>query len=421
MLTANRELMQQARAALKGKWGLAVAGNLIYLVLIAVGQFIPIIRYVSTLILAGPLLLGLTAFFLALSRKQEAALSQIFDGFQRFVDALVTYLWMALFIFLWFLLLIVPGIMVALSYALTFFLMAEDPTLKGREALQKSKALMDGHRWRLFCLFLRFLGWFLLGALTFGIGFLWIIPYLQTSMARFYDDLRENGSGSDVQEQPKPAPRPAPQPAPPASPKPLGAPPKPQPAQPSAPVPPPKPPVNARARICLRCHEPIPDPEAKFCPSCGFSLEALEVPASPKAAVPEFKPVQPVSPPSPPSSPPPPIQPLRLASEDLEVTMMVRGPRLSSLSPEGQKETYDLKLPVVKIGRSPDNNLAFPNERTISGHHCEIVREGKNFFIRDLGSTNGVIVNQQKVASSILAEADEIRLGDKIFTFTFLG
>ena len=178
MLTANRDLMQQAREALKGKWGLAVVGNLIYLALMSVGQFIPLVGHFSSLIVGGPLLLGVTYFFLALSRRQEAAFSQIFDGLQRFVDALITYLLMALFIFLWSLLLIIPGIMAALSYALTFFLVAENPELKGKEALQRSKTLMNGNRWKLFCLFLRFFGWFLLGALTMGIGFLWIMPYL---------------------------------------------------------------------------------------------------------------------------------------------------------------------------------------------------------------------------------------------------
>ena len=168
MLTANRDLMQQAREALKGKWGLAVVGNLIYLAVMAVGQFIPLIGHLASLIIGGPLLLGVTTFFLALSRKQEAALSQIFDGLQRFVEALITYLLMALFIFLWSLLLIVPGVMAALSYAMTFFLMAENPGLKGKEALQRSKTLMNGNRWKLFCLFLRFFGWFLLGALTHG-------------------------------------------------------------------------------------------------------------------------------------------------------------------------------------------------------------------------------------------------------------
>ncbi len=141
MLTANRDLMQQAREALKGKWGLAVVGNLIYLALMSVGQFIPLVGHFSTLIIGGPLLLGVTYFFLALSRKQEAALSQIFDGLQRFVDALITYLLMALFILLWSLLFIIPGIMAALSYALTFFLMAENPGLKGKEALAEKQNL----------------------------------------------------------------------------------------------------------------------------------------------------------------------------------------------------------------------------------------------------------------------------------------
>ena len=101
--------------------------------------------------------------------------------------------------------------------------------------------------------------------------------------------------------------------------------------------------------------------------------------------------------------------------------MMVGPPRLISTSPEGQKEIYDLRLPVIKIGRAGDNHLSFPRERTISGHHGEIYREGKDFFIRDLGSTNGVFVNGQKVESAPLKEGDEIKLGDKVFSFTRSG
>ena len=100
---------------------------------------------------------------------------------------------------------------------------------------------------------------------------------------------------------------------------------------------------------------------------------------------------------------------------------MVGPPRLVSMSPEGQKEVFDLRLPVIKIGRADDNHLAFPRERTISGHHCEIFREGKNFFVRDLGSTNGVFVNSRKVDSAPLTEGDELKLGSKIFSFTRSG
>jgi uncharacterized membrane protein len=422
MLTANRDLMQQSREALKGKWGLAVVGNLIYLALISVGQFIPLIGHVSTLIIGGPLLLGLTYFILTLSRKQEAALSQLFDGLQRFVDALITYLLMALFIFLWSLLLIIPGIMAALSYALTFFLMAENPGLKGKEALLRSKTLMNGNRWKLFCLFLRFFGWFLLGALTMGIGFLWIMPYLSTTLARFYDDLLEdNGSAAEAGTRSGPSvPPPPPQrPSPPAK--------APQPAQPATPAEPPKPAAHPRAPLCLSCHTPIPDPEAKFCPACGFPI--MEIPAPPRTPSspgqnppPTVRPSSssPDPPPLPRETPPPtPVAPARPL--DLEATLMVGPPRLISMSPEGQKESYDLGLPVIKIGRAGDNHLAFPQEKTISGHHCEIFREGKNFFIRDLGSTNGVFVNSQKVESAPLKEGDEIKLGGKRFSFTRSG
>jgi uncharacterized membrane protein len=421
MLTANRDLMQQAREALKGRWGLAVVGNLIYLALMSVGQFIPIVGHFSSLIIGGPLLLGVTYFFLALSRKQEAAFSQIFDGLQRFVDALITYLLMALFIFLWSLLLIIPGIMAGLSYALTFYLMAENPGLKGKEALQRSKALMAGNRWKLFCLVLRFFGWFLLGVLTMGIGFLWIIPYLQTTMARFYDDLLGN-SGSVSQPGTRagsPVPPPPPQrPSEPAK--------APQPAKAAMPpAEPPKPAHHPRAPLCLSCHTPIPDPEAKFCPACGFPI--MEIPAPPRtpsAAEQTPKPAtspaapSPVLPPFPKEIPPPSSAPRPL---DLEATMMVGPPQLISLSPEGQKEIYDLRLPLIKIGRAGDNHLAFPQDRTISGHHCEIYREGKNFFIRDLGSTNGVFVNSRKVDSAPLTEGDEIKLGGKVFSFTRSG
>lgn len=97
---------------------------------------------------------------------------------------------------------------------------------------------------------------------------------------------------------------------------------------------------------------------------------------------------------------------------------MVGPPRLTSLSPEGRTETFELRLPVMKIGRKSDNDLTFPEEKTISGRHCEIYREGKELFIKDLGSTNGVLVNGRKVQVIQLKEEDEIKLGNKIFKFT---
>jgi uncharacterized membrane protein len=190
MLTLNRDLMVQAREALRGRWGLAVGGNVIYLILGVLIQCIPLVGWIGGLIIGGPLLLGLAGFFLTFSRKEEAKLSQLFDGFQNFPRALIAYILMVLFIFLWALLFIIPGIVAALSYSQTFFLLSENPQMEGLDLLRKSKALMRGNRWKLFCLFWRFFGWCLLGILSLGIGFLWIMPYIQTTMARFYDDLK---------------------------------------------------------------------------------------------------------------------------------------------------------------------------------------------------------------------------------------
>ncbi len=199
MQTTNRDLMQQAREVLRGHWGLAVAGSLIYIILGALIQCIPLVGWIGGLIIGGPLLLGLAGFFLTISRKQEANLAQLFDGFQNFPRALITYILMLLFIILWTFLFIIPGIVAALSYSQTFFLLSENPQMDALDLLRKSKTLMKGNRWKLFCLFWRFFGWFLLCILSLGIGFLWFMPYLQTSLARFYEDLK-GGSPSTPEE-----------------------------------------------------------------------------------------------------------------------------------------------------------------------------------------------------------------------------
>jgi uncharacterized membrane protein len=99
---------------------------------------------------------------------------------------------MILFILLWTLLLIIPGIIAAISYSMTFYILADDNSIGAMDAIDKSKKMMDGYKWKYFCLGLRFLGWALLCILTLGIGFLWLMPYMQVSMAKFYDDVKAN-------------------------------------------------------------------------------------------------------------------------------------------------------------------------------------------------------------------------------------
>lgn len=87
---------------------------------------------------------------------------------------------------------IIPGLIAALSYSMTFFIIADDNSIDGFEALKKSKQMMKGYKWKYFCLNLRFLGWLVLCILSLGIGFLWLIPYVQVTNANFYEDIKDS-------------------------------------------------------------------------------------------------------------------------------------------------------------------------------------------------------------------------------------
>jgi uncharacterized membrane protein len=188
----NKELMTQARESLSGKWGLAIGTFVIYMLIIVCVQLIPIIGGIGSLIITGPMGLGIAIFTLTLSRNEDAELSQIFEGFKNFGTALGAYLLMVIFIFLWMLLLIVPGIIAAIAYSQVFYILAEDNSIGAMDALKKSKKMMYGYKWKYFCLGLRFIGWSLLCILTLGIGLLWLMPYMQVSYANFHDDIKDN-------------------------------------------------------------------------------------------------------------------------------------------------------------------------------------------------------------------------------------
>lgn len=192
MKTENVVLMQMARESLKGKWGLAIGAFVVYLLIVVVLRIIPIAGPITSLIIAGPFALGLAIFSLSISRNEEAKYEQIFQGFNNFGTALGAYLLMIIFVLLWTLLLIIPGIIASISYSMTFYILADDNSISAMDALDKSKKMMDGYKWKYFYLGLRFFGLALLCILTLGIGFLWLMPYMQVSIAKFYDDLKAN-------------------------------------------------------------------------------------------------------------------------------------------------------------------------------------------------------------------------------------
>lgn len=187
---SNADLMKQARESLGGKWGLAVGTFVLYVLIRGAGQSVKDAGPVISLLIAGPLTLGMTMFWLSISRSTGARLEQLFDGFRRFGKALAAYLLVLIYTILWSLLFIIPGIVAALRYSQTFYILADDDTISAPAAIEKSKKMMYGYKWQYFCLQLRFIGWALLSILTLGIGFLWLVPYMQVTAAKFYDALR---------------------------------------------------------------------------------------------------------------------------------------------------------------------------------------------------------------------------------------
>lgn len=189
-MTPNRDLMREAREALRNRWGLAVGAVLLYWLVSFAAGAIPYAGVVTGMILSGPLSVGFCVFFLALARRREPAVGQLFDGFKSFGTAIGAYFLMILFILLWTLLFIIPGIIACYAYAMTWFVIADDPAVGPLEAITRSKLMMRGRKWKYFCLNMRFIGWGILCLLTCGVGFLWLIPYVQTALAAFYDDVR---------------------------------------------------------------------------------------------------------------------------------------------------------------------------------------------------------------------------------------
>ena len=101
-----------------------------------------------------------------------------------------------IYTFLWSLLLIIPGVVKHYSYAMTPYILKEEPEMKNNAAIEKSMVMMDGNKMKLFLLDLSFIGWAILCLFTFGIGFFFLQPYMQASHAAFYEDLKAQQGGS---------------------------------------------------------------------------------------------------------------------------------------------------------------------------------------------------------------------------------
>ncbi len=134
-------------------------------------------------------------------RKDEFEVEHLFNKFKNFVNSLVLYLLKILLIIAWSLLFIVPGVIEALTYSQAIFILADEPEIKGMYALRKSEAMMKGNKIKYFLMGLIFMLLSIAYVFTLGIGFLFLAPVIQVSMAKFYDEARRKYIGESTENE----------------------------------------------------------------------------------------------------------------------------------------------------------------------------------------------------------------------------
>lgn len=242
------DLKDQALATLRGKWGSFVGLTFIYILLYVLAclmtQFGTIfldssfktLAIVTTIIggvvsiLFVPLQYGYYIAHLNASRQDlPADIGDLFCGYRRFADVFVTMLlqWLAIMVamlpFIIFyvvmimkdlyfthtflystitLLLMIPGIVLAIAYSQVPFILHDHPELHPVGVLRESRMMMNGHKRELFLLMLSFFGWMILAVFTFGIGMLWLAPYMEMTAVKFYEQIRAEYEGVGEEEMP---------------------------------------------------------------------------------------------------------------------------------------------------------------------------------------------------------------------------
>jgi uncharacterized membrane protein len=200
-MATNQEYKDRALASLEGKWSNAVIVALIYLVLSTGIEWTitapmgdnAVMSYSTSGIwelICLPLSWGLTIYFLRVIRNESLDYGHLFDGYKDFGRVFLAEFLVSIAVVIGFILLIIPGIIIALMFALTEFILKDDKEISAIDAMAKSIKMMNGHKTDLFVLTLSFIGWLILACLTLGLGFLLLIPYYYTTVAHFYEDVK---------------------------------------------------------------------------------------------------------------------------------------------------------------------------------------------------------------------------------------
>ena len=191
----------QIKEQAKGILGSNIFGNTWLLMLVvfliqtvALSAVSYVVPAIGTFLIIGPLAYGVSFILLKLVRTGEKPdLADILKGFKDdFAQNLLLGFLMNLFIALWSLLFVIPGIVKSYAYSMAFYIKADHPEYDWKQCLNESKRITNGHKMNLFVLDLSFIGWYFVGMLCLGVGTLWVAPYHKTSVSLYYEQIKNS-------------------------------------------------------------------------------------------------------------------------------------------------------------------------------------------------------------------------------------
>ncbi len=145
---------------------------------------------------------GFSSYSLKTIRHEDAGLETLFSYMKSFLKVFCLYFMIGLFTMLWSFLFIIPGIIAAYRYSMAVYIFIDDPNKGVLQCISESKEMMIGHKWELFVLQISFILWYLLGGITCGLAFLYVTPYLELTIAVYYDNLKYITTQQNYQEVP---------------------------------------------------------------------------------------------------------------------------------------------------------------------------------------------------------------------------
>lgn len=182
----RKVLKAAAKEQIRGKIGILFLITIIVALISGAANNIPIL---GAFIVTPALSIAVTRIYLGIAAGKHPEVSDIFGSFKDFWISFKTTFFTGLFTFLWSLLFIIPGIVKSYSYMMAPYIIAEDPSIGALEAISRSEKMMRGHKMEAFILSLSFIGWILLTVFTFGIAGIYAVPYMNTTMINFYNEV----------------------------------------------------------------------------------------------------------------------------------------------------------------------------------------------------------------------------------------